>query len=836
MTHPSYALRRSHSVHTALLALAGCAALVAASVTAAAAPLAAPVDADFVPIKIEVNQSVQSGTTPLVAGRATFVRTTVAVTDAPPGTTPIDGLLRVFVNGLETADSPIYSDNGPFPAGGHSNPATENGTLNFIFLPPASNNVVLQVEINPAGPNFAAESDTADNLISTAPLTFSVQKVPELAYVPIDYRPSGGATPNLPPLAQIEPGMGDNFILGIYPTKDWYYHRTDAPSKLWTSSLAGSGSPLLDSLAVDINLMSPKPDFLYGFVPGGLSYNGQSVIGGNVSMGNTELIRFQRTIAHELGHNFGLQHNSITTGVIGVDVERHLHLTQNLGLIKAASLKDIMYAGLLTPEAWVWPTNYAFFFNHFVFDGGTDSDAPGAGAGVGSAQADATALLVTGLWNTATGVVELSHVLSVPGGTPSAPAAAGQADLVVRAFAGGVLVGELPILARGCDDSFGAQAPLVAFNAVLPMPAAGLPAIDRILVAQAGPALAQPAERRASASAPVAGFVSPAGGALPGSRFSLAWTASDADGDALRYYLRYSPDGSQRFVPIATGIVESTLDVDLQRLPALIAGRGLFELLVSDGFHTTRVRTAPLGALAAGGHAGVFGGQLGATLGGSPPMAYIVSPDTATSVLEGATVVLHGSSWDLDDNGLGGASLQWSSSLDGSLGQGRLLSVATLSPGAHVITLTATDGDGMIASDTATLTVIGRGLPTRGGETCQDDLGFGGPGGSVLSVCGGDLSTGTTADLLVTGAPPLTAALFFVGLSNTPTAFKGGTLVPLPVLLLEPAFTDASGTIAINGIPGGGGPLSVYLQCAFADGSQALGVGLSNVVRLDLLP
>ena len=30
--------------------------------------------------------------------------------------------------------------------------------------------------------------------------------------------------------------------------------------------------------------------------------------------------------------------------------------------------------------------------------------------------------------------------------------------------------------------------------------------------------------------------------------------------------------------------------------------------------------------------------------------------------------------------------------------------------------------------------------------TCQADLGFGGPGDSVLSLCGGNLASGTSAD------------------------------------------------------------------------------------------
>jgi len=822
LTNPSFDRPSRHSVHGALLALA--AALLAAAPPSAAASPPSPADPDFIAIGLEVNQSIQAGTTPLVGGRATFVRTSVGVTNPPATTAMIDGLLRVYVNGIEAPGSPYFSDNGPFPASGHASAASENGTLNFIFLAPTASNVTLQVEINPPGPNHVLETNPSNNTVTTAALSFGVQKVAEQCYVPIDYRPSGGSIPNLPDPFLIEPGMGDNFIQGIYPSSDWHYHRSDAPSKLWTSSLASSGSPLLDSLFVDINLMSPKPDLIYGFIPGGLPYNGQSVIGGNVGMGNTETFRYQRTIAHEMGHDFGLQHNTITVGLVGIDVERHLHLTENLPLIKPATLKDIMYAGLFTSEAWVWEPNYVFFYNHFIFNP-TDADQADTAS-------DAPTLVITGLWNNATGVLELRDVLAVPGGRLTPPAQPGMQDLVVRAFAGGRLVRELPITARGCDEAFGAQAPVVAFTAVLPAPGPGEAAFDRLVVAQAGTQLAQPLQRLASAHAPEATFVAPVGGNLPDSRITVAWTATDPDGDALHSYLRYSPDGGKRFVPLATGTDATSLEVDLRRLPALTAGRAFFELLVSDGFHTTSLRTAGLGAKPGS----VYGGAIGATVGGNPPWVEIVAPDSSTTWREGATIVLHSSGWDLEDNALSGASIQWTDDVDGPLGQGRLLTTSSLSPGTHHVTVTATDSDLMQTSDMATITVTPRGLPDTGGNTCQADLGFGGPGSSVLSVCGGDLSTGTTADLSLTGAPPSVPALLFVSFNSNPTPFKGGLLVPLPELLLVPFMTTAGGQVTINNIPGGNGPASLYLQFALTDAGAPQGVGLSNVVRVDLLP
>ena len=67
-----------------------------------------------------------------------------------------------------------------------------------------------------------------------------------------------------------------------------------------------------------------------------------------------------------------------------------------------------------------------------------------------------------------------------------------------------------------------------------------------------------------------------------------------------------------------------------------------------------------------------------------------------------------------------------------------------------------------------------------GAITCQTSLGFGGPGSSSLSLCGGDLSSGNGANLTLTGGTPGALAVLFAGFANNPTAFKGGQLVPVP--------------------------------------------------------
>jgi hypothetical protein len=118
---------------------------------------------------------------------------------------------------------------------------------------------------------------------------------------------------------------------------------------------------------------------------------------------------------------------------------------------------------------------------------------------------------------------------------------------------------------------------------------------------------------------------------------------------------------------------------------------------------------------------------------------------------------------------------------------------------------------------------------------CQEDLGFGGPGTVLLQVCGDALATGGDATLTVNGAPAFAPMLIVAGLDFGPTPFKGGTLVPVPVLLAIPVSANAVGNLLLH-VPGGGGPATVYLQVAAADPAQPGGVAVSNAVKLELLP
>jgi len=80
------------------------------------------------------------------------------------------------------------------------------------------------------------------------------------------------------------------------------------------------------------------------------------------------------------------------------------------------------------------------------------------------------------------------------------------------------------------------------------------------------------------------------------------------------------------------------------------------------------------------------------------PQASISGPADGSSFPAGTAIHFRGSATDAEDGAVPASSLTWRSSLDGVLGQGPSLDVASLRAGAHAITLTAVDSGGRSGS------------------------------------------------------------------------------------------------------------------------------------------
>ena len=105
----------------------------------------------------------------------------------------------------------------------------------------------------------------------------------------------------------------------------------------------------------------------------------------------------------------------------------------------------------------------------------------------------------------------------------------------------------------------------------------------------------------------------------------------------------------------------------------------------------------------------------------------------------------------------------------------------------------------------------------------------------VPSLVGnGSLVAGSSGVLGLTNAKPSSFAALCVALNSTPTPFKGGILVPVPLNLTVFVFTNALGSIQIPwaawpaGVPSG---TSLYFQYAIGDAAAVQGVALSNGLK-----
>jgi len=125
---------------------------------------------------------------------------------------------------------------------------------------------------------------------------------------------------------------------------------------------------------------------------------------------------------------------------------------------------------------------------------------------------------------------------------------------------------------------------------------------------------------------------------------------------------------------------------------------------------------------------------------------------------------------------------------------------------------------------------------------CQTSVAQGGPGTAVYSVCGGDLSTGTTATMLVTGMPPNTHLWFTASLFNLAQAWPSvgpGALTLIDTgfpLLFDFGNADAGGNLVFPGFPPSGlGNFGLWSQVIYVD-AQPHGFSATNAVFLQFKP
>jgi len=679
---------------------------------------------DLAVTSVELTQGAQFGTTTLVGGRPTMVRVKIAVTGQTTAQANVDAVLRVNVGGVPMAGSPFFSRNGPISAPIAPNSFTVNNTLNFTIVAPVSSDVDFEVVVDPR--NLVAETNEANNVYLLSNKVFSCRKTLDVAYVSVNYTPGGGQ----PVAATIEPGIGDAFMRGIYAMADLNYHRSPLGPLTWTTAINSSNAALLSTLRTIRLTQIPaagyaRPEFVYGWLPGNpFSGNGQAIgIPGDCAFGNSESSRFQRTFAHEIGHCWGLSHTSNTILTVGFDVEHHLASPLNLAQTHATSQSDVMVAGLLTNQAWVNSSTYLDCLND-TRSQCTAFAPPGGGENPAS---DAQRVLqISGAYIHEADKINLFPVNQIDLASPTTDDPNG--DVLLQSFgARGNLLSSIrwrsATSRESCAECRNGRPhlhPQSPVSILIPATVANeSPARIDLRAVRTGRLLAT---RIRTASVPHVNFL----GSRPIDCLGVAshqagapcvelfWGATDKDGDALSADVLYSRDGGQSWSAIGVNQTQSTLRFSLCDIPVAPTGQGIVKVRVNDGLNVVDAEMP-----AAFGRFGKASASEGSIAGGGDwsgfwllnnPDIHLISPNANQSYPFGASVLLHASGWDLEDQFLPDSAFTWTSSIAGAIGIGRQILVASLGVGTHTITLRGTDSDGGFVEKTVSIVVTARTL------------------------------------------------------------------------------------------------------------------------------
>lgn len=581
---------------------------------------------DLTVTNIEVTQAIQTttNTIQLVAQRGTAVRVTIGVSGASAAVPNVTGRLHVFVGGAEiTPVAGVAPINAPFTAPLAPNRANENDTLNFELPCPsgitASNNVTFRVDITPV----PGETNTANNSLTTSSLSFVNRTTPSLFYTSINYTPSGLGLPNA---ALIAPGAGDAFVRGILPVNDCdpnLYRQGLFPQLTFSEdpdnngvleALGMEGNDLLALLAscrqiiVNDGLGANNNTFLFGWLAGNpINGNGLAQVGGFNAFGNTQVTRGQRSYAHELTHNFGLNHNNRNLDQVGWDVGARLNGNWAgngvTGRVKPTTLFDIQVAGLLTNQAWVDTITYNFLLGSPIL-AYREFDKPRRGnimllPNEQQERPIERVAVIQGIFDpSGTKLLRLKPVFRFP--WASQPPIRQTGPFVVEITDDAGTVTKTPFNALVADDPD--KKPEQEVNGFFEVMVPVVPnrEIATLRITDVGGGREFGTLRRSAP--PTIRIIAPRERAQLGEKTEVTWEVSDPDTplDQLLLQVAYSPNGARNWVPIAVDVrgTEKGITFDSTQIQQS-RENGVIRVFVSDGLNTAFADVGILTAAAA---------------------------------------------------------------------------------------------------------------------------------------------------------------------------------------------------------------------------------------------
>jgi hypothetical protein len=677
-------------------------------------------------IRVEVTQAIQDemNSVPLIKGKDTWIRLYFDVGQAQTALGPVSGLMRItYENGMPMMifEQDRYLGTYQFrsenfinaPPASEVDPSNLNHTLNFKI--PRSwtfdDTPYLTFIVMYGGPDM----DISNNSPQSIKLDMVYSKI-KVRFLPIQIRDVFDADYKNCTPTRDDFDLCIKYVKKVFPVSEVDVY--DGPTLFYPFDPTCVGATSLLALIWDINLGYFDEDEETRWMGLGCStmkYNAQC--NNLTGQGGTSFINDDCawalmndsdpqgvTVAHELGHNFGLRHVRSNNVPDIEDPETHYPRYKDLDgfyFDEKASIgkygidhlekenKDTVYNPYFTSdfmsyedwrECWVSPYHYKKLFNNIdeiwpVRETFSSSKATSdKSMGVINKSGEGY-LLITGLVLNGDSLLmnPVRRMESVPG----AYLEEGDSPFVMEIYgnSGSLLANKRCQTGSVSDDTL-SKILLVVFPA--------FQNVSKMVLLKDGKSIKQ---IHCSTHAPDIKIHSPNRDIDIETSYNLTWDGYDMDDDKLTYELDYSPDNGIRWFPFAVNVSDARYLLESEYFPG--SDSMLIKVIASDGFLTSEDVTDHFFRIP-----------------NKPPHILIVSPENNSTYFLSRRVIFEAIGHDAEDRTLEDSAYSWFSDKDGYMGSGAMISMDSLSPGRHTIYSKYYDSDGMLGQSSISITIL----------------------------------------------------------------------------------------------------------------------------------